>query len=485
MNHYLGTIVSRRSDYNKSSSVFSMEEDDDSVLASSLYSDNVNVSSNETNISSIQEEEKEKFEIDKRTNNVLTIEEQGKYDIRSNSSTYLTMYGDHRVPSSLAALPMWLQEYIAWNQNERATKDPKDLKYLVMKCRKRERCGGFSDRLRPLPFYLLLAQKTNRVFCIYWERPMKLEHYLQVPKNGLDWRCPLDFQGDTGSRDFNAKFLSRMDEGVKKYALDLVSKIKTSNETYITLATSQSIEQINCLNNIFHAYSYRDRMPKVSKWMHIDLMEHIFRVMFKPIPAIARNINATMTNLGLVEGNYTSIHLRARYPTPRMGHILGKNVSALDKGHFTPAFDGKYKNYLLQLANNAVECGYLLDTKRPIVFISDSADLVDHVIANKMIVRGTQKQVLGVKQRPNIIHIEFDNTNAEETFYPLFEDLLIMGGGSCVAHGIGSFGAFGAGLTGNRCRAMHRNYRGAPIKCPNNDTRIESVPITNNELILD
>ncbi|GFH50671.1 hypothetical protein CTEN210_07147 [Chaetoceros tenuissimus] len=280
-----------------------MVEDDDNVLASSIHSDKVNVSSKVTNIS--------KVEIDKRINNV-TIEEQGKYNGGSNSSTYLTMYGDHKVPSSLAALPNWLQEYIAWNQNERATKDPKDLKYIVMKCTKSQtRCGGFSDRLRPLPFYLLLAQKTNRILCIYWDRPIRLEHYLQVPKNGLNWACPSDFEGDTGSRDVNAKFLIQMDEKVKKYALQLVSRIKSSKQTYIALDTSQSTDQINCMNNIFNAYSYQDRMPKVSKWMHINMMEHIFRIMFKPIPTIARNINVTMTKLGLVEGNYTSIHLRS------------------------------------------------------------------------------------------------------------------------------------------------------------------------------
>ncbi|GFH44274.1 hypothetical protein CTEN210_00748 [Chaetoceros tenuissimus] len=466
--------------------MFSMEEDDDNVLSSSLHSDKSNDVSNDANESSIQKEETVHSSDDHVYNNV-TIEEEGRYNREGSSSTYLTMYGDHRVPSALAALPPWLQEYIAWNQNERATKDPKDLKYLVMKCTKsQKRCGGFSDRLRPLPFYLLMAQKTNRILCIYWDRPMRLESFLQVPKNGLDWTCPSDFAGDSQDSIMKLKLIIHMNEKVKRHALELVSKIKTSNETYTGLIPSQSLEQINCLNNIFHANSYQEHMPKVSKWIHIDLMEHIFRVMFKPIPAIARNINVTMTNLGLVEGNYTSIHLRARYPTSRLMYILGQTqMSALDKGHFTPTFDGKYKKYLTQLANNAVECGYLLDTKRPIVFISDSADLVDHVIENKMNIRGSQVHILGVKQRPNVIHIEYDDTNVEDTLYPLFEDLLIMGGGYCVAHGLGSFGAFGAGLAGNRCRALHRRFTGAPNKCPNNDTSIEFVPITNNELILD
>ena len=229
------------------------------------------------------------------------------------------------------------------------------------------------------------------------------------------------------------------------------------------------------LNNIFNANSYQDRIPKVFRWKYIDLMEHIFRDLFKPIPAMARNVNATMTKLGLVKGSYTTIHLRTRYPTSRLKHIMGQvNMSALSHGHFAP------KSYLMQLTNNALECGYLLDTKRPKVFISDSNDLIDHVIENKMNVRGTQILILGVKQRPNI-----DNTNVENTFYPLFEDLLIMGGSSCVAHGLGSFEAFGAGLTGNRCGAVHRKFTGAPIKCPNNDTNIEFGPITNNELIFD
>jgi len=42
-----------------------------------------------------------------------------------------------------------------------------------------------------------------------------------------------------------------------------------------------------------------------------------------------------------------------------------------------------------------------------------------------------------------------------------------MGGSACVAHGISSFGAFAAGLAGNRCRAFHRKPGGGTEKCPN------------------
>eukprot|EP00957_Ditylum_brightwellii_P156351 11900726-Ditylum_brightwellii.AAC.1 len=43
-----------------------------------------------------------------------------------------------------------------------------------------------------------------------------------------------------------------------------------------------------------------------------------------------------------------------------------------------------------------------------------------------------------------------------------------MGGSKCIAHGIGSFGSFGAGLIGNECRAVHRIGNGNQEKCPNN-----------------
>ena len=188
--------------------------------------------------------------------------------------------------------------------------------------------------------------------CIYWERPMRLEHYLQVPKNGLDWTCPSDSKGDSQNlHQCKSKTKGPWDD----------FKYQTSNERYIGLISSQSNEQINCLNIIFNANSYQDRMPKVFRWMHIDLMEHIFRVLFKPIPAMARNVNATMTQLGFVEGSYTTIHLRTRYPTSRLKRIMGQaNMSALDHGHFAPKFEGRNKSYLMQLTNNALECGYLI-----------------------------------------------------------------------------------------------------------------------------
>jgi len=45
-----------------------------------------------------------------------------------------------------------------------------------------------------------------------------------------------------------------------------------------------------------------------------------------------------------------------------------------------------------------------------------------------------------------------------------------MGGSSCVSHGVGSFGAFGAALSMSGCRAIHRKWNSYAIFCPNDRT---------------
>ncbi len=72
-------------------------------------------------------------------------------------------------------------------------------------------------------------------------------------------------------------------------------------------------------------------------------------------------INDTMTRLGLVENEYTSVHVRARYPTKQMTLILKGKVKSHDKGHYNISFEGKYKEYILSLASNAIECGAFAD----------------------------------------------------------------------------------------------------------------------------
>ena len=53
-----------------------------------------------------------------------------------------------------------------------------------------------------MPFYLMVANITNRVLLIHWEEPT-LEHFVEPPIRGLDWRIEgttvtmNDMQNDT------------------------------------------------------------------------------------------------------------------------------------------------------------------------------------------------------------------------------------------------------------------------------------------------
>ena len=58
-----------------------------------------------------------------------------------------------------------------------------------------------------------------------------------------------------------------------------------------------------------------------------------------------------------------------------------------------------------------------------------------------------------------------------------------MGGSKCDAHGVGSFGSFGAGLAGNRCRTVHRKSIGYIVPCPNERGVQRSIAIDANEML--
>ena len=136
---------------------------------------------------------------DPNSNGDVTIENDEKIQTigigrdSNPDKPYLSMYGSHRVKSSLQQFPKWLSDYVAWHREQRANAND-DTRYLVVLLLKADKGSkaGFSDRLRAFPFMLLAGYRTNRVVCIYWTTPFRLESLLQPPEGGLDWRCPAE-----------------------------------------------------------------------------------------------------------------------------------------------------------------------------------------------------------------------------------------------------------------------------------------------------
>eukprot|EP00957_Ditylum_brightwellii_P114411 8722672-Ditylum_brightwellii.AAC.1 len=113
-------------------------------------------------------------------------------------------------------------------------------------------------------------------------------------------------------------------------------------------------------------------MPCLDQWKYPDMFGDIFRVMFQPVPAIAHEINKTMSSLGLVESLYVSAHVRSRYPTGPMGKVA-------DKGGLLH-LEGDVRSYLDGIGTNALDCVMKLGSDLPIFFVSDSRLFTDYML---------------------------------------------------------------------------------------------------------
>ncbi len=340
---------------------------------------------------------------------------------RAVDSAYLTMYGDHVAKESFAMLPSWLKEYILWNRRNMRNNNcarmrnnttnvecegdhvEDHVKYLVMTCLPKDsQCGGLSDRLRILPFYLLAANMTSRRLCIYWKRPFPLEEYLQPTAHGIPWSCPPHFAKFID----DSKSSARQKRRKTKHIIDFhpwhrchdvplipcteegIRKIQTSSTKYIIMdMDSHSYHHINHMNLFFqrhsyvkdenHYYSNKDGIPNLQHWSYPQHMNHIFRVLFKPVQSLAQKINTTMSILGLVENEYISVHVRSRYPVEDVA-LVHERIDPIDKeGQLDFECDDDdggdgprcictnlgsnhsltTTKYLVEVVTNAIQCG--------------------------------------------------------------------------------------------------------------------------------
>ena len=429
------------------------------------------------------------------------VQKQEQLLLKESRYSTLPMYGAHKVQESLARLPDWLQDYIKWHAEER-TKPDGEIKFLVITCFLGEKCGGTSDRLRALPYWLLMARLTRRVLTIHWTKPHDLSEFLVPPQGGLDWRSVPEFRGMI-RHDRISKFQGNDElpfffggRACGDYVTVETCTIETilprlekeaSDKQFIIMGFpgNQPHQVINDGNMFAQQFSYKDKYPELSQWAYSDIFGDIFRVMFEPVPVLSDAINKTMVSLGLQEGKFVSTHVRARYPAANMP-ITKNDRKKLDKGGGF-VVEGRLKDYILNVVTNAITCGNILAPDLLMFFASDSHVASD--LANESKVKSVSGDdtvdLVTVKRTEEPLHIDRDDGwpgSKPSDFFSGFEDLLIMGGSKCVAHGIGSFGSFGAGLIDNKCKAIHRKYNGVRVRCPN-DRADRNLVSTNHTLV--
>ena len=453
------------------------------VVPWNYYNDNANASAS-SNGSDIHSHQTNSIGWKSNTNSAIPFE-LSQRQRPQNYTALVSMYGPHRVQDSMAKLPEWLQQYFSWHAEQRKNESD-DTKYLVIGCFVKDKCGGTSDRLRGLMYYLYIAYLSERVLVIKWTKPHDLSEYL-MPAGDVDWRAPAEMNSlimhnmnQHRQQKLNVIYggycLPHYSATVRECTEYISKKLKESKHKYHLLGMyTKGHDTINVVNQFTQAISYQDqdKMPCLNQWKYPDIFGDIFRVMFEPVPELARQINETMKTLGLVENQYVSVHVRARYPVSRSVGVS----RAWDKIGGFDFYHERMHAYLVGIATNAFDCSNKLqDIVYPTFFSSDSHEYTNFLLnttnwkngkAPEKVLNVTIRAISRNEEPPHLDRDDGWPGSDPSFFFTVFEDLLIMGGSRCVTHGMGSFGAFGAGLTGNLCRAIHRRYDGRSVHCPN------------------
>jgi hypothetical protein len=129
-------------------------------------------------------------------------------------------------------LPDWVKNYVKWHAQQRQqyfddmrANATSDVRFLISRCLSSDHCGGASDRLQDMPYNIMLANQTNRVLLVRWEKPARLENFMIPPKDGINWTVPDDMfpKGEDwhlrGNEDSEHKIVStvRRDSAAPKF----------------------------------------------------------------------------------------------------------------------------------------------------------------------------------------------------------------------------------------------------------------------------
>jgi hypothetical protein len=358
------------------------------------------------------------------------------------------------VVEAVAALPLWLQQYLEWHAHKRSSYD-ENTKFVVLACLKSQRCGGLSDRLKSIPYFLKLANATNRVFLIKWG-PSDLENFLVPPTGGLDWTVP---------RHWGADFYSR-NSCITKEKHSVLTKRESEEQRTKDIRSSD--KRVVCV------YSQDDLYNEVKQDFATEAQPYgtyadTFRALFEPSTALAAQIDNIMANIlgDSLRGNiYLAAQIRSAYPFHDKNH----------KGLIRPSLES-HPNEVRGWADNAVRSviraytQYLMSANAtmipasqkilPVYVTSDRPSIVEYLKFHSPFANASSStttfpsiKIIGLEsmKRP---HVQRNVENATDLF-PAFIDLFILAGSSCVSYGMGGYGIFGARLAGEQCLVQHR-----------------------------
>jgi len=321
-----------------------------------------------------------------------------------------------------SVLPLWMIKYFRWHKERRAEAFDGTTRFLIVSCLDTyPKCGGFADRLFPLPFFIRVAAQTGRIVLFQWGRPSELEDFLLPPQHGVDWRAP-SWLRDEG--------------GYRATSQDVILEVAAKDTPAVVRVKFQAHD---------HGQVYYDSTIKDGETIFQSVFSTCWNVFFTPVQLLGDKIGDYMSRHGLVQGQYTSIHFRALYSTKERDQRLSEH-----------------------LAMNAINCGSHLGS-RTVFFASDSAEASSIAVEY-----GTSKGMKLISPQRNENPLHFDKTPDWETrpvtdFFDTLVDFYVLALGHCVLYGMGGYGRMASLLSHNMTCALQHHTATSIGQCSFND----------------
>jgi hypothetical protein len=388
-----------------------------------------------------------------------TFEESAPPPNMSNMEFYnITSDGEFNLWDHEPTLPYWMKSYFNWHKWKRKTWDLtnwKSERWMVIQClmhQDKRKCGGTSDRLKPIPTLLRIAYDAKRILLIRWTRPSMLEEFLMPPEGGLDWRVPPAMVNVIQNVSFGKKLTPF--SLIEKYTHSGMSLVRTTYQTntpdltYNTLVAQDQNESLPDL-------SLRRQMNLLSPQPDFNVVFHkVWRILFTPSAPVQEIIQTKLSELGLTPNQYVASHLRALYA-----------VESSDRPEW----------YIQLYAENALACATQLRPGVPIFFASDSSIATDHalkvglekkvscnrtVFDTQPVAEAVTKGVVVSIPNPNPPWHLDKMIGPVKKFYDTFVDLYLMALAGCITYGRGGYGHWALLIGGNINCTLKQDFMG-------------------------
>jgi hypothetical protein len=376
-----------------------------------------------------------------------TFEESAMPPNMSNMEFYnISSDGEFNLWDNDPTLPYWMKSYFNWHKWKRKTWDLdnwKSERWMVIQClmdQDKRKCGGTSDRLKPIPTLLRMAYDTKRILLIRWTRPSMLEDFLMPPEGGLDWRVPPAMVDVIQNVSYGKKLtpFSMID----KYAHSGMSLVRTKYQTNTPdLTYSLLVDQDRNASLSDYALRMQVELPQQPDFNQV--FHTVWRIFFTPSAPVTNVIQSKLTSLGLTPNHYVASHLRALY--------------AVDN-------NDRPEWHIQLYAENALACATQLRPGVPIFFASDSSVATAHALKvgqekrvsctktifdKQPVVEALSMGVVASIPNPNPPWHLDTMIGPVEKFYDTFVDLYLMALAGCVTYGKGGYGHWASLIGGN------------------------------------